>query len=134
MNTKILLILLVLMFGAIGYLSLKVNSSSVLGTSTNGSGSISLSTNPNPLKPGPATFLIDVKDKNGKVVDDAKVSYNINMTTMDMGAQNGNATSQGNGRYSISAKMTMLGPWKVSVTVKMTDGSSEKKDFTVNVR
>ncbi len=134
MNTKILLILLILMFGAIGYLSLKVNSSSVLGTSTNGSGSISLSTNPNPLKPGPATFLIDVKDKTGKVVDDAKVSYNINMTTMDMGAQNGNATSQGNGRYSISAKMTMLGPWKVSVTVKMTDGSSENKDFTVNVR
>ena len=132
MNTKILLILLVLMFGAIGYLSLKVNSASVLGTSTGGS--ITLATNPNPLKPGPATFLIDVKDKNGKVVDDAKVSYNINMTTMDMGAQNGNATSQGNGRYSISAKMTMLGPWKVSITVKMTDGSSEKKDFTVNVR
>ncbi len=134
MNTKILLILLILMFGAIGYLSLKVNSSSVLGTSTNGSGLISLSTNPNPLKPGPATFLIDLKDKNGKVVNDAKVSYNINMTTMDMGEQNGNATSQGNGRYSISAKMTMLGPWKVSITVKMTDGSSEKKDFTVNVR
>lgn len=134
MNTKILLILLILMFGAIGYLSLKVNSSSVLGTSTNGSGLISLSTNPNPLKPGPATFLIDLKDKNGKVVNDAKVSYNINMTTMDMGAQNGNATSQGNGRYSISAKMTMLGPWKVSITVKMTDGSSEKKDFTVNVQ
>ncbi len=134
MNTKILLILLVLMFGAIGYLSLKVDSSSVLGTSTNGSGLISLSTNPNPLKSGPATFLIDVKDKTGKVVEDAKVSYNINMTTMDMGAQNGNATSQGNGRYSISAKMTMLGPWKVSITVKMTDGSSEKKDFTVNVQ
>jgi hypothetical protein len=120
------------MFGAIGFLSLKVNSSSVLGTSTEGS--ITLSTNPNPLKPGPAIFLIDVKDKNGKVVDDAKVLYNINMTTMDMGAQNGTAVSQGNGRYSISAKMTMLGPWKVSVTVKMIDGSINNKDFTVNVR
>ena len=132
MNTKILLILLVIMFSAIGFLSLKVNSSSVLGTSTEGS--ITLSTNPNPLKPGPATFLIDVKDKNGKVVDDAKVLYNINMTTMDMGAQNGTAISKGNGRYSISAKMTMLGPWKVSVTVKLTDGSTKNKDFTVNVR
>lgn len=132
MNTKILLILVVIMFGAIGFLSLKVNSSSVLGASTEGS--ISLSTNPDPLKPGPATFLIDVTDKSGKAVDDAKVSYNINMTTMDMGAQNGTAIPMDNGRYSISAKMTMLGPWKVSVTVKRIDGSTENKDFTVNVR
>jgi hypothetical protein len=134
MNTKILLILLVVMFGAIGLLSIRLNSSSVLGANTGSGGSISLTTKPNPLKPGPATFLIDIKDKSGKKIDDASVSYDINMTTMDMGAQSGKASSQGNGRYTVPAKMTMRGPWKVTISAKMTDGSDQSKDFTVYVQ
>ncbi len=94
---------------------------------------ISLSTNPDPLQPGPATFLIDVKDKNGKPVDDAKVSYDLNMTTMNMGTQQGDATSQGKGRYSATGRMTMRGPWRISTKITMPDGSVENKDFTVDV-
>ncbi len=134
MKTKILLILVVALFGAIGLLSMRANSLSVLGVSANGSGTISLTTNPNPLKPGPATFLINVQGKDGKKVEDAVVSYDINMTTMDMGAQSGKASSQGNGQYTVPAKMTMRGPWKVSISVKMTDESVENKDFTVYVQ
>jgi len=52
---------------------------------------------------------------------------------MNMGTQQGNATSQGNGRYSVEGRMTMRGPWRVSTKVTMPDGSVENKDFTVNV-
>lgn len=100
---------------------------------SNSDGPISLSTSPNPLQPGPATFFIDVKDKNGKPVDTAKVFFDLNMTTMNMGTQQGNAVSQGNGRYSATGTMSMRGPWRVSTTVTMTDGSVENKDFLVNV-
>ena len=130
---KILLLLLVVMIGAMAILGLKIRSASVLGTNTS-NGSISLSTNPNPLRPGPATFLIDIKDKSGKPVDNAVVTYDINMTTMNMGTQKGNATSLGNGRYSANGNMSMLGPWRIRTTIKMPDGSVENKDFTVNVQ
>ena len=100
---------------------------------TNSNSSISLSTNPDPLQPGPATFFIDIKDKSGKLIDTAKVSFDLNMTTMNMGTQQGDATSQGNGRYAAMGTMTMRGPWRISTQVTMPDGSIENKDFTVNV-
>lgn len=104
------------------------------GASTgSGSDTISLTTSPNPLQMGPATFIIDVKDKTGKPVDNATVSFDLNMTAMNMGTQQGNATSQGNGRYAASGRMSMRGPWKVSTKVTMPDGSVVNKDFTVNV-
>ncbi len=136
MNNKTLLIVLAVIVGAIAILGFKVmsfgNNNSMTETSRGGI-AISLSTDPDPLRPGPATFMIDVKDKNGKPVDNATVYFDLNMTTMNMGTQQGTATSQGNGRYSASGRMSMRGPWRVSTTVKMSDGSSESKDFTVNV-
>ena len=98
-----------------------------------GSEAVSLTTNPSPLQMGPANFIIDVKDKNGKPVDNATVFFDLNMTAMNMGTQQGNASPQGNGRYAASGRMSMRGPWKVSTKVTMPDGSVLNKNFTVNV-
>ena len=98
-----------------------------------GNEAISLTTNPDPLQPGPATFMIDVKDKTGKPVDNATVFFDLNMTTMNMGTQQGSATAQGNGRYAASGQVSMRGPWRVSTKVTLPDGSVVSKDFTVNV-
>lgn len=133
MNSKTLLIILAIMVGAIAILGWKVMSASNSNTDSSNGGAISLSTDPNPLRIGQATFMIDVKDKNGKPVDTATVSFDLNMTAMNMGTQKGNATAQGNGRYSAFGSMSMRGPWRVRTTVKMPDGSVENKDFTVNV-
>ncbi len=132
MQNKNLLIALAIGAVIIAGLGWKVLS----GSSANGgSGSetVSLTTNPNPLQMGPATFIIDVKDKTGKPVDNATVSFDLNMTAMNMGTQRGNASSQGNGRYAASGRMTMRGPWKVATKITMPDGSVVNKDFTVNV-
>ena len=131
MSNKILLVALVLMVGLIGAMSWKVKSA-VLGT-TSESEVISLSTDPSPLKLGQATFIIDVNDKNGKSVDNATVSFDLNMTTMNMGTQQGEATSQGNGRYSAVGNMSMQGSWRIRFEVAMPDGSIQNKDFVVNV-
>lgn len=127
------MIVFVGMIVAIGYLLLKLNGTGSTQTSGSGNSVISLSTNPNPLKMGPATFIIEVKDKTGKPVDNAKVYFDLNMTAMNMGTQQGDATGQGNGKYSASGRMTMQGPWKVSTKVTMPDGTVANKDFTVNV-
>jgi hypothetical protein len=133
MNSKTLFALLAIMAVAAAILWWKSSTLSSSGSAANSSSGISLSTDPSPLRSGKATFMIDVKDKSGKPVDNATVSFDINMTAMNMGTQRGIAKSQGSGRYSAVGNMSMRGPWKVSTTVKMPDGSVVNKDFTVNV-
>ena len=132
MQNKYLLI--ALMIGAAIIVGLGWKTLSDSGASTGStSEAISLTTNPNPLQMGPATFIIDVKDKSGKPVDNATVFFDLNMTAMNMGTQQGNATSQGDGRYAASGRMSMRGPWRGSTKVTVSDGSVVNKDFTVNV-
>lgn len=133
MNSKTLLSALSVMIGAITILGWKVMSAPTSGSTSSDSGAISLTTDPNPLGLGQATFMIDVTDKSGKPVDKAKVFFDLNMTTMNMGTQQGDATAQGNGRYWAVGKMSMQGPWRVRTKVTMPDGSVVNKDFTVNV-
>ena len=132
MQNKYLLI--ALMIGAAIIVGLGWKIVSVSGTSTgSGSETISLTTSPNPLRMGPATFIINVKDKMGKPVDNATVFFDLNMTAMNMGTQQVNATSQGYGKYAATGRMSMRGPWKVATKVTMPDGSVVNKDFTINV-
>ncbi|MEK7096994.1 MAG: FixH family protein [Patescibacteria group bacterium] len=133
MNNKILLVILAIMIGVTAIFGWNVTFPPNSDAIANGSGGISLSTEPNPLQPGPATFIIEVKDKSGKTVDNATVSFDLNMTAMNMGTQQGSAASQGNGKYSAVGNMSMRGPWRVSTKVTMPDGSVENKDFMVNV-
>jgi len=104
-------------------------------TESSGSGNaqISLMTNPSPLRLGQGTFIISVKDDAGNPVDDARVTFDLNMTTMNMGTQEGVASAQGNGNYAVVGRLSMKGPWKVSTKVTMPDGKEISKDFSVNV-
>ncbi len=95
---------------------------------------LELVSQPNPPQLGNNTLVITVKDGAGKLVDNAKVSIDINMTTMNMGTQQGSATSQGNGKYAVAARLSMRGPWRVKTTVTYADGKEAKKDFVVNVQ
>ncbi len=130
MNSKILLIILIILFGIIGVLVLKINKSS----GANNNEVISLSTIPYPPQLGQNTFIILINDKDGKTINDAKVTFDINMTTMNMGTQQGNTTPQGNGKYSATGRLTMRGPWRFVANVTLPDGSQVKKDFMVNVQ
>jgi uncharacterized GH25 family protein len=94
---------------------------------------IELVTQPNPVQTGNNTFYITVRDDSGKAVDNAKVEFDLNMTTMNMGTQKGTATSQGSGKYAATGRLSMRGPWRVSTTVTYADGNAMKKDFVVNV-
>lgn len=132
MNSKNLLIILVILVGVIGILGWRIKSTS--SSAENNNETITLTTEPNPLKLGPATFIITVKDNQGKAVDKATVFFDLNMTAMNMGTQQGNATAMGNGKYSASGRLTMMGPWRVTVKVTMPDGSLIQKSFTVNVK
>lgn len=114
----------------IGFLGFRVMS---LSSTSNSSEQIALTTDPNPPRLGSANFIITVKDEKGQPVKDAKVFFDLNMTAMNMGTQQGNATSQGDGTYAATGKLTMRGPWKVVTKITMPDGKELSKDFTVEV-
>ncbi|CAN5170051.1 hypothetical protein BH11PAT1_BH11PAT1_5140 [soil metagenome] len=135
MNNKTLLLILAVVVGLIIVLSVKTMSvPNSKGETATGTAEVNLVTQPNPPSIGQTTFIIAVKDTNGKAVDNAKVSFDLNMTTMNMGLQQGNATSQGNGKYAATGRLSMRGPWRVSTTVTMPDGTKVNKDFTVNAQ
>jgi len=114
----------------IGFLGYRVMTLSSTGSSSE---LISLTTDPNQLRLGFANFIIAVKDEKGQPVNNATVFFDLNMTTMNMGTQQGNATSQGDGTYTAMGKLTMKGPWKISTKITMPDGKEMDKDFMVNV-
>ncbi len=89
-------------------------------------------TTPAPLKPGNGVLDAYVVDANGQAVDDAVLTFTINMTNMNMG----NSTTQpplvGPGHYSKTVRFSMAGPWRV--TVKIVRGGVTNTvafDFTV---
>jgi len=133
MINKNLLIILAIAVGVIVLLGFKLMNNSGSSSNKVGNLQVSLTTDPNPLRMGQATFIIDVKERSGKPVDNANVFFDLNMTAMNMGTQQGNATAQGNGQYAATGKMTMQGPWKVTTKVTLPDGNVVNKDFTVNV-
>lgn len=139
-NKNYLPIILIVAILVIGFLSFKLifNSSGKTGSlgessSASADSQISLSTNPSPPKLGKTTLVITVKDSNGKPVDNATVFFDLNMTAMNMGTQQGNATSQGNGQYAATGSLSMGGPWAVRTKVTMPGGEVINKDFTINV-
>lgn len=95
---------------------------------------LTLVTTPNLPVAGKDLLTVSVVDSAGQAVDGATVVMDINMTTMDMGAQSGTATAQGDGTYGLYANFSMRGPWKIATTVTLPDGQTFNKDFTVNVK
>lgn len=116
-------------------IGIKVLSSPPPTTSANGGDyELVLTTDPNPPVAGKDLLTVTITDSAGKAVDNATVAFDINMATMDMGAQNGTATPQGDGAYALYANFSMRGPWKIATDVTLPDGQTLSKDFTVNVR
>lgn len=139
-NKNYLPVVLIVAIAIIGFLSFKFifsnpgkTGSLDERTTASADSQISLSTNPNPPKLGKATLVIAVKDKDGKAVDNAKVFFDLNMTAMNMGTQQGEATAQGNGQYAATGSFSMGGLWAVKTKVTMPGGEIINKDFTINV-
>lgn len=79
---------------------------------------ISLATLPDPPQTGPVELVVQVNDAGDQPVADADVFVFADHTDMKGMNMNGRATAQGNGRYAISADLSMSGNWKITVQVK----------------
>jgi len=87
---------------------------------------------PNPPIRGGNTLEVFVADSNGKPINDAKVSFDLDMTNMSHGKNIVTASSLGEGRYNGKVTFLMPGPWRVIVGIDR-NGQTEKVRFEFNV-
>ncbi len=75
-----------------------------------------------------------VTDAAGKAVEDAQLSFDLNMTNMNHGKNLVMAVSQGKGRYVAQVRFMMPGPWRVIVRVARPGQASEDLRFDFPVK
>jgi YtkA-like protein len=95
---------------------------------------LTLQVNPNPpVYSHPATLSIQVVlSASQQPITNAHVTLMDNMETMDMGIDQVEAQSQGNGRYLARVQFSMSGPWQVQVTISLP-GSKQTVNATFEV-
>jgi YtkA-like len=95
---------------------------------------LTLKVNPNsPVTSHPATLSIQVvSSASQQPITNAHVILTSNMETMDMGIDQVEAQSQGNGIYLARVQFSMSGPWHVQVKIALP-GSKETKVATFEV-
>jgi hypothetical protein len=69
-------------------------------------------------------------------VDDATISFDIDMTNMSHGKYVVAAAPQGNGRYAGQVRFMMPGPWRAIARIERPGQPAEQVrfDFNVNMR
>lgn len=83
---------------------------------------------------GPATLDALVVDDQGKPVDDARVSFDIDMTNMSHGLNVTPAGHLPNGHYAGQVHFMMMGPWRVIVVVERPNQAPVRARFNFEVR
>lgn len=94
---------------------------------------VALTTNPDPPASGNVELVLMVTDASGQPITDADVYVFADHTGMSGMTLQGKATSQGGGRYAISANLSMGGKWKISVQVKKS-ALNYTQDFNLEVK
>ena len=96
---------------------------------------VTLATNPDPASTTGETELgIEVKDSTGKPLSGVKVLVTADMAAHSMGAMQGEATDQGNGRYATRVPLDMAGQWQVVVEVRQGDALLATQQFVIPVQ
>ena len=110
-----------------------------LSTAANGSGthqSVSIKAILNrtaPAKVGMNTLELVLTNSDGKQVVGAKISLDVEMTSMDMGSSHPSVTEKVNGVYSAQVRFSMTGPWKITATVKEPSQMAVTKSFEFSI-
>lgn len=72
-------------------------------------------------KVGDNNVAITITTPDGKPVEKAKITASVAMTSMDMGTTKPAVKELGKGRYALKANFSMMGPWRLTLTIAMPD-------------
>lgn len=103
-----------------------------LGTKQSGQLIVSLFTSPNSPVLGSNTFEVVITDLKKQPISGALVSFDTNMTNMNMGKNVVSASTMGAGRYCGTVYINMLGQWRMFVNINYA-GQTKTVQFNFNV-
>jgi len=103
------------------------------GSKNFGNNTLWLVSAPNPPVRGNNIFEAVMADATGNSINDAKVTFDLNMTNMNMGRNAALATFQGAGRYSGTVFFSMGGPWRVNVLVQRSGQPDATVQFNFSI-
>jgi hypothetical protein len=133
MQTRRVLILIALI-GALAVGGCAAPAAAPAAPAAGGPPQVTLTTNPNPASSaGETEFVVEVKDSAGKPLSGVKVLVTADMAAHSMGALQGPATDQGNGRYATRVPLNMAGQWEVIVEVRQDDAVLATQEFIIPV-
>jgi len=97
---------------------------------------ITMQVNPNPpLITQPATLFLQVlANSSQQPVKNAHVTLESDMEAMDMGIDQVDARSQGNGTYLASVQFSMSGLWRIRVIVSLPGTNPASAAFEVTAQ
>jgi YtkA-like len=87
-----------------------------------------------PLPEAPTTLMVHVTDAQGLTVDGAQISSQAWMTSMRMATNATSTTPEGQGTYLVQFRLSMAGPWMISVTMQATGFTPMSQTLLVQVQ
>jgi hypothetical protein len=111
----------------------EVPAGTALGNKKIGNYNVWLLSTPNPPARGNNTLQAVVADAEGNGINDAQVTFDLNMTNMNMGRNFVTAVSKGSGHYAGIVFFSMGGPWRVLVSIQRPGQAlaSDRFDFSI---
>lgn len=85
------------------------------------------------VTPGDNDIALTIS-KDGKPITGAKVTASVAMTSMDMGTTHPEVKDLGNGKYSVKASFSMIGPWRLTLKVVAPGKAAGSYNFDFNVK
>ena len=111
-------------------------SSPTLGSKQLNDLTVTLSSSPTPPIRGVGTLEAAIVDAKGQPVTDARVSFDLDMTSMSHGKNVVPAAQTAKGRYAGQVRFVMPGPWRTLVVIERPGQPpmQVRFDFPVNLR
>jgi len=103
------------------------------GVKTVGDLRVWIVTTPSPPKSGNDTLEAFIVDASGQPVTDTVLTFDLNMTNMNMGQSIYHPSMMSLGRYSSTVRFSMPGPWRVNITI-VRGGKTSSVYFDFSVR
>jgi hypothetical protein len=104
-----------------------------LGEGQTGDLTVKILSDHNPPVSGNNTFKAFITDPKGQTISDAKLTFDFDMTNMNMGSYVVTPSSLGEGWYSSAVSFSMPGPWRVIVRIDRAGQiNTVEFDFGVN--
>jgi YtkA-like len=86
-----------------------------------------------PTTETPTTLMVHVTDAQGLTVDGAQISSRAWMTNMQMVTDATSTRPLGQGTYLVQIRLSMAGPWMISVTMQATGFTPMRQTLFVQV-